>query len=229
MTGLEPAYDPARWNRDIAIAETHNCYSYAMNVNDPKQMAKCRGKKECDAPFHQPGAASKYPPFRSDKPKTCPNLLSRIRGDNPNVVLREFEQRCPAGTSKIALVIDQSDDYHFLRQDKGGYWSQKSGARPVTDLDAGKHRIWDPQLADANFSNHEGVLNYDVFCGYLCVPRKKPVFMHIGGSKRSESKRSESKRGESKRAATKRSATSRAAAAYAEAKPFRTALTRRRS
>jgi hypothetical protein len=62
----------------------------------------------------------------------------------------------------------------------------------------------------------------------LCVPRKKPVFMHIGGAKPS-SKRGESKRGESKRAATKRSATSRAAPAYAEARPFRTALTRRRS
>ena len=139
--------------------------------------------------------------------------MSRIRGDNPSVVMREFEQRCPAGTSKIALVIDQSDDYHFLRQDKSGYWSQKSGARPVTDLDAGHHQIWDPQLADANFSNHEGVLNYDVFCGYLCVPRKKPLFMHVGG----------------KRGVTRTRASSRAAPASVGARPFRTATTRRRS
>jgi hypothetical protein len=209
LSGAEPRYDPYRWNKGIEIRETHNCYSYAMNVNDPKQMAKCRGKKECDAPFHQPGAASEYPPFNSNKAKTCPNLIARIKGDNPNVVMRDFEQRCPIGTSKIALVIDQSDDYHFLRQDKGGYWSQKSGARPVTDLDAGKHRIWDPQLADSNFSRHEGVLNYDVFCGYLCIPRSKTLFMHTGGGTRR--------------------ASSRAGSASVGARPFRTAQTRGRS
>ena len=179
-----------------------------MNVNDPKQLANCKGKRECDAPFHQPGSASKYPGFDSDKPKTCPNLMVRIKGDNPNVGMREFEQRCPIGTSKIALVVDQSDDYHFLRQDKGGFWSQKSGARPVTNLDASKHRIWDPQLCDLNFSNHEGVLNYNVFCGYMCVPRETPLYMKAnGGGLKS----------------------SHAGPASAAARSFRTATTRRRS
>lgn len=181
LTGYEPLYDPESWNRRIEVRETHNCFSYAMNVNDPKQLAKCRGLKECDAPFHQPGAAAKYPPFTSDKPKTCPNMISRLKGDNANIMVSSFEQKCPNKYSKIALVVDQSDDYHFLRQDNTGYWSQKSGAMPVTNLDSSKHRIWDPQLSDLNFTRNKGVLNYDIFCGYLCVPRKKPVFMRVSG------------------------------------------------
>ena len=209
LSGCEPDYTPERWNKKIEVRETHNCFSYAMNVNDPKQLARCRGVKECDAPFHQPGAAAKYPPFTSDKPKTCPNMIARIKGDNANVMLREFEQKCPSGYSKIALVIDQSDDYHFLRQDSNGFWSQKSGARPVTNLDANAHRIWDPQLCDLNFSRKEGTLDYDIFCGYLCVPRNKPLFMRISGGARR--------------------LTSRAGPSSSRARPFRTRLTRRSS
>lgn len=110
-------------------------------------------------------------------------MIARILGDNPHIKMTTFEEKCPPRTSKIALVVDESDDYHFLRQDKGGYWSQKSGARPVTNLDAGGHRIWDPALSDLNFSNREGVLNYDIFCGYMCVPRTKPLFMRVGGGR----------------------------------------------
>lgn len=209
LTGCEPRYDPDRWNKKIEVRETHNCYSYAMNVNDPKQLARCRGVKECDAPFHQPGGAAKYPPFSSDKPKTCPNIIARVKGDNANVSMCSFEDRCPNGTSKIALVIDQSDDYHFLRQGEDGYWDQKSGGMPVTNLDASKHRMWDPQLADLNFTRNKGVLDYDVFCSYMCVPREKPLFMRTsGGSRR---------------------ASSRAAPASSGARPFRSAKTRGRS
>jgi hypothetical protein len=152
-------------------------------------------------------AAAKYPPFTSDKPKTCPNMFARIKGDNANIMIGKFKEKCPKGFSKIALVIDQSDDYHFLRQDNGGYWSQKSGARPVTNLDANDHKIWDPQLCDLNFSRKEGVLDYDVFCGYMCVPREKPLFMRISGG----------------------GSSSRAGPASSRARPFRTARTRGRS
>ena len=207
LSGCEPPYEPEKWNKTIEVRETHNCFSYAMNVNDPKQMARCRGVKECDTPFHQPGAAAKYPPFSSDKPKTCPNMFARIKGDNANIMISNFKKKCPKGFSKIALVIDQSDDYHFLRQDKDGYWSQKSGARPVTNLDANGHRIWDPQLCDLNFSRNEGVLDYDVFCGYMCVPRAKPLFMRISGG----------------------GAAARAGPSSSLARPFRTGRTRRRA
>ena len=178
LSGWEPLYDPGFWNKKMKLRETHNCFSYAMNVRDPRQISQCRDNNDCNVPFHQPGTPSKYPMFKSSKPKTCPNMIMRLMGDNPNLQMSTFEDKCPAKSSKIALVVDQSDDYHFLRQDNSGFWSQKSGARPVTNLDASKHEIWNPQLCDLNYSrNNEGVLNYDVFCGFLCVPRTQKLFM----------------------------------------------------
>jgi hypothetical protein len=144
---------------------------YALNILDPKQIYKCLTSKECNLPFHQPGLVAGFLGFDADRPKTCPEMIARILGDNPSIKQSEFEEVCPKGSSKIALVVDEDQDYHFLRQDSDGWWSQKGGAKPVTKLDAGGHPIWDPQLADNNWTNEHGVLNYDIFCGYLCVPR----------------------------------------------------------
>lgn len=181
LSGWEPKYEPNVWNDTSAIRLSHNCFSYAMNVNDPKQIQRCHGKDNCEAPFHQPGNPSKYSRFDSKRPKTCPNMMMRLLGDNPNMKMTTFEDKCPANTSKIALVVDESDDYHFLRQDSNKFWSQKSGGRRVTHLDASKHEIWNPQLCDLNYSKYEGVLNYDIFCGFLCVPRTSSLFMRSRG------------------------------------------------
>jgi hypothetical protein len=216
MSGAEPPYEPDRWNGKKEVRVTHNCFSYAMNVIDIKQILNCLKDSECDTPFHQPGSVSGYPKFNDTDPKTCPNMISRIMGDNPSVVPSAFELKCPAGSSKIALIIDEDEDYHFLRQDKPkakglpGFFSQKSGSLPVTDRDAKGHKIFDVQLANHNFNRprpkevgvaaaaaaaagggpplkldtvNPGVLNYDRFCGYFCVPRNKPLYMKVGGKR----------------------------------------------
>jgi len=152
-----------------------------MNTIDPKQLALCKKDPDCEAPFHQPGSAAKYKGFSSSRPKTCPGMIARIIGDNPDITRTTFEAKCPPRSSKIALVVDEDQDYHFLRQDKSGFWSQKSGARPVTDRDARGHQIWNPQLADLNYQDGENVLNYNLFCSYLCVPRDKRLFLKVGG------------------------------------------------
>jgi hypothetical protein len=145
-------------------------------------MSKCKSK-ECNVPFHQPGIASGYPKFKSSKPKTCPNMIARLLGDNPQVQMTTFEDKCPDGYSKIALIVDENEDYHFLRQDSNGYWSHKPGARKVTNLDASNRKIYDPALADYNYKKiKDGYLNYDMFCSYLSVPRRTPVKLKTGGS-----------------------------------------------
>lgn len=182
LSGAEPDFDPALWNKRKAFRETHNCFSYAMNVFDPKQVARCKGKRDCRAPFHQPGAAAGYDGFSDEVPKTCPNMLARIFGDNPSVEMSDFETRCAPGASKIALIIDESDDYHFLRQDSNGYWSHKPGARQVTNVDAYGHLIKNPRLANYDYArNGDGTLNYNVFCSYMCVPRNRPLYLRVGG------------------------------------------------
>lgn len=182
LSGYEPDYDPNFWNNQYPIKETHNCFAYAFNVNDPKQMSKCK-KRDCNVPFHQPGMASGYPKFKSSKPKTCPNMMARLLGDNPDIQMTTFEDKCPVGTSKIGLIIDENEDYHFLRQDSNGYWSHKPGGRKVTNVDAFSKPIYDPALADYNYKSKDSYLNYDTFCSYMCVPRITPVRIKVGGRK----------------------------------------------
>lgn len=185
LSGYEPDYEPERWNSKKEVRTTHNCFSYAMNVIDDKQIEACLKDESCDVPFHQPGSISGFPKFNNDDPKTCPNMIARLLGDNRTILPSAFELRCPKGTSKIALIVDEDEDYHFLRQDSNGYFSQKSGALPVTNLDAQKHKIFDVQLANHNFTRpNDDPLNYDRFCGYFCVPRNKPLYIKIGGAKK---------------------------------------------
>lgn len=184
LSGYEPDYDPGRWNDDDCVRLSHNCFSYAMNIIDPKQVSDCNKDSKKDVPFHQPGSVSGYPRFNNKDPKTCPNMISRLMGDNPTFTPSTFEDRCPVGTSKIALVVDEDQDYHFLRQDSTGYFSQKSGALPVKNVDALGHKIFDVRLANHNFNKYsrKDSLHYDRFCGYFCVPRDRPLFIKRGGS-----------------------------------------------
>jgi hypothetical protein len=171
LSGSEPDYDPHFWNYKMSLRETHNCFSYAMNIIDKSQIIKCR-KKNCNIPFHQPGAYSGYRPFSNSRPKTCPNMLARILGDNNNLTISDFGSICPTGTSKIALILDESDDYHYLRQDSNGFWSHKPGSTKIKNVDAYDHLIWNPQLANYNYDEAgNSTLNYNIFCSYFCVPR----------------------------------------------------------
>lgn len=190
LSGSEPNYEPGRWNKKNEISDTHNCFSYAMNVHDPKQIAKCKTKGYCNVPFHQPGLAAGYRKFLADKPKTCPNMIMRILGDNPHIQLTSFEEKCPPTTSKIALVVDESEDYHFFRQDSNGLWSHKPGARSVINVDASDHKIWDPRLTDLDYTKKGGQLNYDIFCSYMCVPRSQKLYLKssAGGARKTRRK-----------------------------------------
>ena len=185
LSGYEPDYEPGRWNLNMKFKRTHNCFAYAMNIFDRKQVKKCNDLK-CDVSFHQPGEASGYREFSNANPKTCPNLIARVIGDNPSIVISDFTSKCPAHTSKFAIIIDESDDYHFLRQDSNKFWSHKPGMMNVTNLDALGHRIWDPKFAYYNYKLlKKNNLNYDIFCSYMCVPRNRPLFLKAtyGGGK----------------------------------------------
>lgn len=180
LSGYEPDYNPDFWNKQYPIKETHNCFAYAFNINDKKQIKKCKDEN-CDIPFHQPGMASGYPRFKSSKPKTCPNMMARMFGDNPIIEMTTFDAKCPAGSSKIALIIDENEDYHFLRQDTNGFWSHKPGARKVTNVDASSKLIYDPALANYNYKSSNSHLNYDTFCSYMCAPRIVAVRIKADG------------------------------------------------
>ena len=181
LSGSEPKYQPSLWNKNPRLRKTHNCFAYAMNIQDPRQIKACREDPNCNVPYHQPGAAADYPPFSKSKLKSCPEMTARIRGENPTVIPVEFEDQCPKDTSKIALAVDPEEDYHFWRQDSNGRWSGKPGSLQVTDKDASGRWIHDPSLCDRDFTDENGELNYTEFCSFFCVPRKQALFLKVGG------------------------------------------------
>lgn len=185
LTGSEPAYDPAKYNKYPGIKESHNCYTYAFNYLHLPKTKKCN-KNNCPLPFPQPGRASGYPRWSDVKGKRCPDLIARIMGDVPGASLSTFEAKCPANKRKIALVVDEDQDYHFYRQDSNGYWSHKPGATDVIPYDATKRRIYDPELASRYYPKSN--LHYDQFCSYFCIPSTTRHRLKRGGSKRAKTR-----------------------------------------
>ena len=184
LTGYEPDYKPEKYNRSKRIRESHNCFAYAFDHMDIPSLKEC-SDTSCPVPFHQPGRKSGYPKWNAVKGKRCPDLIARLRADIHGIQTTTFTRKCPKGTSKIALVVDPHEDYHFYRQDSNGYWSHKPGAMPVTNLDAQGRLIYDPAIASRKYANKSGsTLNYTEFCSYLCAPRNKPLRFKRGGATR---------------------------------------------
>ena len=207
LTGYEPKYDPAYYNGTRRVRESHNCFAYAFNHVEMPPEAECN-EESCVTPFHQPGRKSGYPKWSKSHGKRCPDLLARLKADVPELRTAGFTQRCPAGTSKIALVIApdkcgnqlerkrpcpeaKNGDYHFYRQDSNGFWSHKPGATAVTNKDAEGRPIYDPALASRDYGDR---LNYKWFCSYLCAPKRGRLTFKRGGKGRRPSRVGRSRR-----------------------------------
>jgi hypothetical protein len=178
LSGFEPKFDPDLYNKHKGVKEALNCFAYAFDYRKLPKRVNCN-KESCSIPFPQPGRASGYPKWSKVNGKRCPDLTSRLFGDVPDLKMTSFEGRCPKKYSKIALVVDEDEDYHFYRQDSNGYWSHKPGATDVTHIDATGRPIYDPQLASRLYPNSG--LNYDQFCGYLCAPKRNTLRFKRGG------------------------------------------------
>ena len=176
-SGFEPVLDMDKWNNNESLKDSHNCFAYAIDTIDPKMVKDCKEDPECNVGFPQPGYEAGYKRFADQKEKGCGDMVSRLWGDNPLVEATHFEYRCPNGTSKIALIVDPKRDYHFLRQDRDGYWSHKPGSLSVKRVDASDRPIIRPDRALYLYKNKEDPLMYTDFCGYFCVPRGKKLHM----------------------------------------------------
>ena len=179
MSGFEPTYDPTKYNKYKGMKDAQNCFAYAFNY---KKLPKSCTKQECSSSFPQPGRKSGYPKWSKVKGKRCPDLIARVMGDIPGVTLSKFTQKCPKNTYKIGLVTDEDQDYHFYRQDSNGYWSHKPGATDVIRIDASDRPIYDPALASRDYPSSG--LDYDNFCGYMCVPSVKKISLKRSGGSR---------------------------------------------
>jgi hypothetical protein len=205
LSGYEPVYMPRLYNKKAYVQHNHNCFAYAFDIMDLPTPEECNGndKDECKVPFHQPGYFSGQKRFDESGEKRCYDLFMRLKGDMPAIEIArngrpiKFTDKCPKGYSKIALVIDPKQDYHFYRQDSNGFWSHKPGGTAVTNKDSAGRLIYNPELANRDSrddaANKDG-LNYNVFCGFMCVPRTLPNRAKRGGGKRGGSRRRKTRR-----------------------------------
>lgn len=150
-------YEPEKWNNNLHIRTTHNCYAYAHNDYKPDRTG-----------FPSPGVkAGMRPPKKSEI--TCRNIKNRVLKDNKDKIIQiNPKNPCPKGYNKIALVIDDYRDYHFYRLDTDtNLWSHKPGSTKVTILDDTNNPIYHPIYADRNYEDHN--LNYDEYCMTYCA------------------------------------------------------------
>lgn len=183
-TGYEPDSNILdEYNKNPYKRRSHNCYSFAAMVNDLKKITKCGESKDCDVSFHSPGSASGQGRV---KEKHCAVIMGRTMGDIPEAELSLFSQKCPNGFSKIAVVTDNKNDFHYYLQLKNGKWAHKPGGTAATLFDSNGSEIYNPELAGRYYPpDYEGdhELDYKNFCGYLCVPRTKPIKIAGGAGK----------------------------------------------
>lgn len=141
-----PVYDPDKWN-EKDIIDYNNCYSYALDdINNGN--------------FHglQPGEQGGKP-IRTYQDVNLKYVLEASLSDGrvkkPTLLNKLGFGR--KGYYSVYLVIDEGNDYHWYRQDKGGLWSQKHGRSYVTNVDGANHLIKNPAKANHNYGKR---INY---------------------------------------------------------------------
>tara|TARA_B110001450_G_scaffold111593_1_gene105368 strand:+ start:353 stop:1036 length:684 start_codon:yes stop_codon:yes gene_type:complete len=165
-----PKYNPDKWNKNIYIRKSHNCYAYALNILKPSYANLCKKylkktkKHNCHGLRPQPGQFSGYIDEYKKHPYKCKKIERRMKKDNKYLKKIRKNQKCPDGYYKIALVND-GEDYHFYRQDKIGLWSHKDGWRKARNTDVKNRLIKDPKTAKRG--------KYKKFCGYYIVPNNR--------------------------------------------------------
>jgi len=156
------------YNEDTYIRESHNCYSYLLNLKSEAAKNLCVKELKYNEICRrsQPGYVAGYPSLKV-KDFNCPEIVKRTLADNKSIKKSTFEKRCPADTYKGAVVVASGRDYHYYRLNDEGYWTHKPGYKPSTAYDAKNNLITNPEKASRDY----GSLNYRDFCGYICVPR----------------------------------------------------------
>jgi len=148
-----------------------NCYAYALDKPDA-------------ASWGMPGASAPDAPPPDPSRFTCKLVGEGVERDGGRKadraeVFRSADAQPQGGGWYVALFVRPrsgcffsscTGDFHFLRRDDGGRWSEKMGATPVVDKDARGRIIDDPEKADLGGG-------YTDFCGYYAVD---PRTMRMG-------------------------------------------------
>jgi hypothetical protein len=167
LNNCNPKYNPEKFNNDINIRKSHNCYMYALNKIDNKLAKKwqtnCSDLNKCIRLKHRPGNVNGY--ISKPEVSTCENIRKGVLEDNPSIYLSNQHDICKNGYYKIASSVNENKSFHFYRQDKNNLWSHKDGGTRATNLDKSQNEILDPKYCNRG--------SYKTFCNYFCVPNGK--------------------------------------------------------
>jgi hypothetical protein len=133
-------FNPSFWNSDSNVRRNNNCYNYARNWRTNT--------------FAQPGRAHgcyPYPMQSNDVSNAalCDGLKKRC----DCLPETEYPRR------HVALVIAPSIDYHWYREQIGGFWGHKPGQTEAKNTDNSGNLITNPETCDRGM--------YTVFSGYF--------------------------------------------------------------
>jgi hypothetical protein len=140
-TCVQASFDLAKWQKPDGNPVTSNCYYYAQN-------------KYPDA--DDPNGDHQDPGYRlgpDPEDFTPERLISLAAGDG--LIPSSFSAQCPDNRTKVMFTCNSNPyNYHWLRQDVGGAWSQKygtigqaqiapdTGVRPYTDVQSNTHQAF---------------------------------------------------------------------------------------
>jgi len=202
LSGSEYDNDIELW-KDPLIEGSHNCYSYFLNrqvkaVKEKcaeicskkyKSIQECIDDSGCGDLKPQPGDFYLIKNTGNDNNKEriykCPEMHEKILNDNPTLKPVKFNQKCPNGYYKGAMVVDSRNSkdgntYHFYKQIADGTFLHKPGINPISSVDSEfegeKGRtIFVPHFSnrDYNKKNDDDGIFYNNFCGYYCIPRNE--------------------------------------------------------
>ena len=88
MNKHHPVYEPKKWNSNVNIKQSHNCYAYALNTIHAKQSIKCRKYMNATKKIHcisNKPQVGRYSRIADPKLYTCKNIEYRMLNDNPTI------------------------------------------------------------------------------------------------------------------------------------------------
>lgn len=133
-----PAYNLKLWNK---YRKQTNCYAYALNL--------FYSVIDNDLLLYYPGGfiGESLP----DRYYNIDGLIFNLHADLESLgfdcIRSSLKEKIKKGEFKILLAIKSDNtDFHFLRQDKNGYWSHKNGwYDPPTNKDSFGKKIANPE------------------------------------------------------------------------------------
>ena len=169
--GCELDYDPDLWDDDVERG--CNCYAYAINnqvLPGTNYIWFMQQPKEYHDLFSDMDVDERYLTYEQKifrRVKLDFETYNTVNGTSLLFIPIERDDICPAGTYKVALVVN-ADSYHWYRQDSDGLWSHKPGTTPVRRTDDVGSLIFDPETCAHDL--------YQTFGGYYAVTPWNNIF-----------------------------------------------------